>query len=70
MVEFRPMNDTSNYRINTNLIFRNGLRFPNDMFEKKLRPENDILPVDPLLQFAVLPWQPLFANSFLAVNSQ
>jgi hypothetical protein len=51
-------------------MFRNGLRFPNDMFEKKLRPENDILPVDSLLQLAVLPRQLLFANSFLVVNSQ
>jgi len=54
----------------TNLMFRNGLRFPNDMFEKKLRPEKDILSVDPLLQLAVLPRQLLFANSFLVANSQ
>lgn len=57
--------------ISTNRMFRNGLRFPNDMLEKKLRPENDI-PVVELLELVFIPLKPelMFAISFLVISNQ
>jgi len=55
-----------NYR-----MLRNGLRFPNDMLEKKLRPENDSRPDEPLRRVIIsLRLELLFAISFLAVSNQ
>lgn len=51
-------------------MFKNGLRFPNDMLEKKLRPENDIRLVDPPRWVMSLTPELLFAISFLAVSNQ
>jgi len=51
-------------------MLRNGLRFPNDMLEKKLRPENDIRPEEPLRWVISLKLELLFAISFLAVSNQ
>lgn len=51
-------------------MFRNGLRLPNDRFEKKLRPENDIRPVEPVPRVMSPRPELLFAISFLAVSSQ